>query len=303
MNTYRAIIQPSLDAVKESGPERLEDGVLLVGNAPQITSMAVQHKIYKPLSDSEIDLLEGKIGAIHPDLKRFYKEMNGLNLFVKTFCMFGVKSHNPVVGEVYALEPFDVVIKNVEERPALLSGGWTVVGGYADGGDYLVMDSLSGRVDRVSSDCSRMRVSWENLQAVLEQEGARLTQEYYQSGGNFPKKLPWRKYQKDKEALYDEVFGNYICVVCGFDGLDEPPYQKGIINCGLASYEICSSCGFQTGYADYSETESEEVLINQYRQNWIKGGMKWDSEDIGIVARPANWNPKKQLRNIGIVIE
>ena len=82
MNNYRAIIGPCLDAVKGSGPDRVEGGVLLVGQASHITPMAVQHKIFKPLSDQEIKILESKIGVLHPDLRRFYREMNGLNLFV-----------------------------------------------------------------------------------------------------------------------------------------------------------------------------------------------------------------------------
>lgn len=71
---------------------------------------------------------------------------------------------------------------------------------------------------------------------------------------------------------------NYICPVCGYD-LDEPP----------ANYSICSSCGTEFGYDDF--TLSHEEL----RRRWLAGGAKWWSN---YVSPPPNWSPFRQLLRV-----
>ena len=80
-----------------------------------------------------------------------------------------------------------------------------------------------------------------------------------------------------------------ICPVCGYPDLAEPPYHHGI-----ESYEICSSCGFEFGVSDHDEGYSYE----KWRAKWIKAGMNWHKKP----EPPINWDPKKQLLNIGIKI-
>lgn len=62
----------------------------------------------------------------------------------------------------------------------------------------------------------------------------------------------------------------YVCLVCNYEGLFEPPYDES----GIGSDEICPCCGFQFGYDDYP---NKEAGITQWRENWIKGGCKWFS--------------------------
>ena len=80
-----------------------------------------------------------------------------------------------------------------------------------------------------------------------------------------------------------------ICPVCGYDGLDEPPYNEY----GDPSHEICSCCGFEYGFHDGFRNYTFKV----YRKEWIEGGFNfnWDEDE------PDNWNEeqlKKQLKNI-----
>ncbi|UTT42925.1 hypothetical protein [Exiguobacterium aurantiacum] len=65
----------------------------------------------------------------------------------------------------------------------------------------------------------------------------------------------------------------YVCPVCGFDGLDEPAYNKF----NDPSFEICLCCQFQFG--DDDDIEIEEGLFMQreethtnYRKAWIESG-------------------------------
>ena len=85
---------------------------------------------------------------------------------------------------------------------------------------------------------------------------------------------------------------NYICPVCGYPDLKEPPHGKAT----GGSYEICPSCAFQFGVSD----EDRGFTFEQWRRQWIEKGMPWRA--VGIET-PANWNPKEQLKRIGVVIK
>lgn len=80
-----------------------------------------------------------------------------------------------------------------------------------------------------------------------------------------------------------------ICPVCGFDGLQEPPFSTN----GYPSQEICSCCGFQFGFDD----SSEGTTYIEYRLNWINEGYKFFDTD----GQPKLWNYEtmlNQLKNI-----
>lgn len=78
----------------------------------------------------------------------------------------------------------------------------------------------------------------------------------------------------------------YICPVCGYDELDELPYDDG-----TPSMDICDCCGFQFGVTDYDE----HISFEEWRQRWIAIGMPWGNDEI---EKPENWNPREQLQNL-----
>ena len=85
----------------------------------------------------------------------------------------------------------------------------------------------------------------------------------------------------------------YICTVCGYPNLSEPPW---IFEKSYPSDEICPSCGTHFGYNDFGTTK-EEIISRQInlRESWLKNGMKWWS--IYRVV-PSDWNLSAQLKNI-----
>lgn len=85
----------------------------------------------------------------------------------------------------------------------------------------------------------------------------------------------------------------YSCPVCGYDGLDEPPYIDNDVFTG--SFEICSCCGFQYGVDDLDKGMTHEA----YRNQWIKEGAPWFSR---LTIKPSNWNLRQQLMSIGIEV-
>lgn len=80
----------------------------------------------------------------------------------------------------------------------------------------------------------------------------------------------------------------YVCPVCGYPGLTEPPRSDD----GGGSYEICWSCGFEFGVTD----DDLGYTFEAWRQRWIDRGMPWDSS--ALRPSPPGWNPQAQLRRL-----
>lgn len=71
----------------------------------------------------------------------------------------------------------------------------------------------------------------------------------------------------------------YICPVCGYEKLPEPP----------ADFSICHCCGTEFEYDDFDRSYAE------LRSRWIGKGCPWFSP---VDAPPKGWNPIRQLNNL-----
>ena len=78
-----------------------------------------------------------------------------------------------------------------------------------------------------------------------------------------------------------------VCLVCGYCGLSEAPYD----NLGNGTYVICDCCGFEYGLDDYPDKKSG---ILSWRKNWIATGYQWFSS---ATSPPRNWDGFNQLNN------
>lgn len=78
----------------------------------------------------------------------------------------------------------------------------------------------------------------------------------------------------------------YICPICGYPELKEPPYDSY----GGPSYEICPCCGFEFGFDD----GSGGISYDDYRKKWIETGARWFTKNL----KPKNWKYEEQLKNI-----
>lgn len=81
----------------------------------------------------------------------------------------------------------------------------------------------------------------------------------------------------------------HVCPVCGFEQLDEAPYDSS----GCPSFGICPCCGVEFGYDDSSRAHED------LRQAWVEGGMVWWSRSR---SPPANWNPAQQIQRIASTV-
>ncbi len=72
---------------------------------------------------------------------------------------------------------------------------------------------------------------------------------------------------------------HYLCPVCGYDALPEPP----------AHQLICPSCGTQFGLHDVLHD------VHQLRQRWLMSGPRWISRRI---PEPPDWDWRVQLMRV-----
>ena len=90
--------------------------------------------------------------------------------------------------------------------------------------------------------------------------------------------------------------GENVCPVCGYDGLDEPPFNER----GVGSDDICPCCGFQFGLDDFPY-EDRERLVAEWRERWVAGGCVWKFPSDGLP--PEGWDPQAQLaRTRGVTV-
>jgi hypothetical protein len=81
------------------------------------------------------------------------------------------------------------------------------------------------------------------------------------------------------------------CPVCGFPDFDALDGRS-------TTFEICPSCGVESGYAYQEEIEEEHLL--RLRRHWFieEEGRWWSSNS----EPPEGWNPHTQLLNAGLSI-
>ncbi|WP_214691652.1 MULTISPECIES: hypothetical protein [unclassified Exiguobacterium] len=101
---------------------------------------------------------------------------------------------------------------------------------------------------------------------------------------------------------------DYICPVCGYDGLEESAYNEY----DLPSFEICSCCRFQFGDDDDVEVRegvflSREEAHSVHREKWIKDGVEifqpeYYPAEFQVNDRVIKQHLIQQLKNINIDI-
>jgi hypothetical protein len=82
----------------------------------------------------------------------------------------------------------------------------------------------------------------------------------------------------------------YLCPVCGYRELQEPPEDD----------TICPSCGTHFGYHDYSrDPEIRRRRWFELRQQWLACDAPWFSD---YTPRPEGWDPNRQLIESGLAL-
>jgi hypothetical protein len=74
-----------------------------------------------------------------------------------------------------------------------------------------------------------------------------------------------------------------------------PPYENAW---GMASYEVCSCCGFEFGFDDNPGGNTPGTSFAEHLLEWYDEGQKW----FDLNCRPKDWDLIKQLKNANIPV-
>jgi hypothetical protein len=154
----------------------------LLQKTPHIGSDAYLHAFYDGLTDAEISELEKSIGREIPsELKAFYKEYNGLDLFSGSISIFGLrKNHARDVSATW--QPYDLRTPNIDERPMDATSDMVFFGAYDWDGSYLFVRSDGTNIYRCERDSCKPINSWESVETFLSAETIRLNSLFDASG-------------------------------------------------------------------------------------------------------------------------
>lgn len=110
-------------------------------------------------------------------------------------------------------------------------------------------------------------------------------------------------------AREGEALVRFACPVCGYRGLQAPPYARMPNSpypdfgeppygdtLGEPCHGGCHGCGYEFGYDDEADACGTPKSFRTWRQQWMAGGCRWWSSR----PQPADWDPPAQLRAAGI---
>jgi hypothetical protein len=89
-------------------------------------------------------------------------------------------------------------------------------------------------------------------------------------------------------AMSVSEIGKYMCPVCGYPELEEPPER----------FSICPSCGTEFGDDDFVfDPRDYPKKLVELRSRWLDSGAPWFDE---LTQRPPNWRPYEQVVTPGV---
>ena len=180
-NKYHKILN-RLKSFDYLGEKQLEDGTLLIAKALHIAPMAWLHRIYPPLTNEQIKMLEGQLKLEIPNsYKAFLRVTNGLSVF-NCFSLYGLrKNYSRTIDDVW--QPFDIITPNTVERPKNAKRSIFYIGGYSsEDGAWLYLNSEDDSVHLCERWKTKSLYKWESVDEMLESEISRLIALFNKNG-------------------------------------------------------------------------------------------------------------------------
>lgn len=155
-----------VDEARHFGYQILPDGARVFGRVPHVAPRAWLHKVYPPLQERELTLLEGSLHRPIPEAYRTWLTLaNGLNVFSEAFVLDGRRADYSRQAAV--VQPYDLALANVLERPRDADPETFFVGSLLEAEYLLYLMPSTGVVHA----CSRRRTipltTWESLPALI----------------------------------------------------------------------------------------------------------------------------------------
>ena len=140
MLPYWPTIDASLQRHAHLGTRSFGDGTALIGHLPRLAPHAFLHRIFGPLSDTEIRQIEERLQMqVPPSLAEFYRHFNGVMLFDTAICVYGLRrSWDRADVDAMQCNPFDVYVPTLTYRSCSPSGHGIAISQYDDLSQVLV---------------------------------------------------------------------------------------------------------------------------------------------------------------------
>lgn len=152
------------------GVERMPNGALYIGRVPHQGSRAWLHRVFGPAAEAAIARIEqGFPGRVPREYRDFLATANGLNLFTRRLCIYGIRAGINRSLNAPA-QPFDLGRPNREERVPGVPADAFFVGSYAATGDKLAILGETRTVIRCSRTAPDPLQSWPSFAEMLHSE-------------------------------------------------------------------------------------------------------------------------------------
>ena len=172
---YFEEIKKELLKFKDLGLETSENRTLLIGRAPHIAELAWLNEIYPVLNLEDIVQFEEEFKIKIPDVYKFFllNYSNGLNVFVSTLSLFGIRKK---LGRSIedSRQPFDLKTSNVYERPNNSQESFFFIGSYNWDGSRLYIDTSTNKVHYCDRYSAISLVEWDSFEIMLRFEIRRI---------------------------------------------------------------------------------------------------------------------------------
>ncbi|MDQ0202303.1 SMI1/KNR4 family protein [Neobacillus ginsengisoli] len=178
---------------KEKGYRELKNGTEIICHVPKNGPEAWLHKIYAPLPEEAINVLERNVVTkkVPLVLKEFYRKMNGINLFSDVFCVFGVRTSYVRTGDE-SIQPYDLITPNLE-RHIECPKSWLIFGSYSWDGSEVVMDTAEleyPKVFRIERWTTNILQEWDSFSDWLNSETFRVQTLFDENGYRIDRSIP-----------------------------------------------------------------------------------------------------------------
>ena len=160
------------------------DGAMLIGHVPHVAPAAYLHRIYSPLNNNDITLLENLLQRNLPNqFKSFLLKHNGISFFLDSLYLYGLEKNSDGRLSKPIFHPFSILIPNTIERPKDAEDSFLFIGGYGDDGSKLYIDDKTGKVFHCERYYSKKILKvWPNIEIMLLDETKRISKKFDENG-------------------------------------------------------------------------------------------------------------------------
>ncbi len=157
----------AVEPARAFGYQRLPDGTQLFGRVPHVAPLAWLHKVYAPLTTTDINRLEAHLGCRVPEVYRdWLRVSNGLSLFSEGLVLDGHRtdySRRPGVWQ-----PYDLKLANVFERLPNADNDAFFIGSVLHAEYLLYLEKRTGAVHACSRSSAAPLASWGSFAAMVK---------------------------------------------------------------------------------------------------------------------------------------